>query len=57
VAKVLRSLTKKFEHVVSAIEESMDLFDYSFDELMSSLLAHEDRINRPHEKVEEKHSK
>jgi len=54
VAKVLRSLTKKFEHVVAAIEESKDLYDYSFDELMGSLLAHEDRINRSHEKIEEK---
>ncbi|XP_049399988.1 uncharacterized protein LOC125864099 [Solanum stenotomum] len=54
VSKVLRSLTTKFEHVVTAIEESKDLSIYSFDELMSSLLAHEDRLNRSREKVQEK---
>ncbi|KAH0661898.1 hypothetical protein KY284_026829 [Solanum tuberosum] len=54
VSKVLRSLTKGFDHVVAAIEESKDLSTYNFDELMSSLLAHEVRISRSNEKVEEK---
>lgn len=31
VAKVLRFLTKKFEHVVADIEESKDFYDYSLD--------------------------
>ena len=47
VSKVLRSLTSDFDHVVAAIEESKDLSQYSFDELMGSLLSHEVRINRP----------
>ncbi|XP_060195162.1 uncharacterized protein LOC132624392 [Lycium barbarum] len=54
VAKVLRSLTPKFEHIVATIEESHDLSDYSFDELMSSLQTHEESLLRLHEKNEEK---
>ena len=54
VCKVLRSPTIDFDHLVAAIEESKDLSTYSFDELMGSLLAHEVRMNRSCEKVEEK---
>ncbi|XP_015078146.1 uncharacterized protein LOC107021946 [Solanum pennellii] len=54
VAKVLRSLTPKFEHIFAAIEESHDLSDYTFDELMSSLQDHEKRLLWSHEKNKEK---
>ncbi|GKB70775.1 reverse transcriptase domain-containing protein [Tanacetum coccineum] len=54
VSKVLRSLNSKFNHVVAAIEEAHDLSSYSFDELMSSLLAQEDRLNYAQERTEEK---
>uniref|UniRef100_A0A3Q7IJQ3 Uncharacterized protein n=1 Tax=Solanum lycopersicum TaxID=4081 RepID=A0A3Q7IJQ3_SOLLC len=55
--KVLRSLTTKFEHGVTVIEEFKDLSTYSFNELMSSLLAHEDRINRSLRKFKRRHSR
>ena len=54
VAKVLRTLTPKFDHVVTAIEEAKDLSILSVDELMGSLQAHEARINRSSERNEEK---
>ena len=57
VAKVLRSLTPKFDHVVAAIEEAKDLSILSVDELMDSLQAHEARINRLSERNEKMHYK
>lgn len=44
VEKVLRSLPQKFDHVVASIEESKDLSDFSFNQLMGSLQSHEARI-------------
>lgn len=54
VCKVMRTLNETFNHVVPAIEESKDLSTYSFDELMSSLLAHEARFKKSSVKVEDK---
>ncbi|XP_015060545.1 uncharacterized protein LOC107006531 [Solanum pennellii] len=45
VAKVLRSLTPKFEHIVAAIEESHDLSDYTFDQL---ILNHMKKMKKRH---------
>jgi hypothetical protein len=42
--KILRSLTLKFEHVMTAIEESKDLETISAEELLGSLRVHEQRI-------------
>ena len=45
VQKILRSLSIKFEHVVSAIEEAKDLSKLTLDELCGSLEAHEKTKN------------
>jgi hypothetical protein len=54
VAKVLRNLTPKFDHVVAAIEESKNLDTYSFDELMGLLHTHESRMSKIEDKGDEK---
>jgi gag-polypeptide of LTR copia-type len=54
VAKVLRSLTPKFDHMVAAIEESKNLDVYSFDELMGSLQTHESRMSKTEDKDDKK---
>lgn len=43
VEKILRSLPAKFDAVVIAIQEAKDLSQLSVDELMGSLLVHEQR--------------
>ena len=45
VAKVLRSLSPKFNYVVCSIEESNNLDTMTIDELHGSLLVHEQRMN------------
>ncbi|KAK3003670.1 hypothetical protein RJ639_018271 [Escallonia herrerae] len=46
VEKILHSLTTKFDYVVCSIEESKDIDALSLDELQSSLLVHEQKMNR-----------
>lgn len=46
VEKILRSLTPKFNFVVCSIEEANDIDELSIDELQSSLLVHEQKINQ-----------
>ena len=53
VEKVLRSMTSKFNYVVCSIEESNDVTALTIDELQSSLLVHEQRMQYTFEKDEE----
>ncbi|KAF2322273.1 hypothetical protein GH714_010025 [Hevea brasiliensis] len=46
VEKILRTMTPKFNFVVCSIEESHDIDMLSIDELRSSLLIHEQKINQ-----------
>ncbi|XP_028069635.1 uncharacterized protein LOC114272136 [Camellia sinensis] len=46
VEKILRSMAPKFNYIVCSIEESNDIDEMSIDELQSSLLVHEQRLNR-----------
>ncbi|KAH0706336.1 hypothetical protein KY289_011412 [Solanum tuberosum] len=46
VEKIVRSLTPKYNYVNLSIEESKDIDELSLDELQSSLLVHEQKMNR-----------
>jgi hypothetical protein len=46
VEKILRYLAPKYDYVVCSIEESKDIDTLSLDELQSSLLVHEQKMNR-----------
>jgi hypothetical protein len=51
VEKVLRSLPKKFEMVITTILESKDLSCFSTDELIGSLLTHETILHLTDESI------
>eukprot|EP00253_Pinus_taeda_P034654 PITA_34654 len=46
VEKLLRVLPSKFDVIVSTIEETNDLTNFSVDELHASLITHEQRLSR-----------
>jgi len=46
VEKLLRVLPSKFDVIVTTIEESKDLSNFSVDELHASLITHEQRLSR-----------
>jgi len=46
VEKLLRSLPSKFHVIVTTIEETKDLSNFSVDELHASLITHEQRLSR-----------
>uniref|UniRef100_A0A2N9EXA4 Integrase catalytic domain-containing protein n=1 Tax=Fagus sylvatica TaxID=28930 RepID=A0A2N9EXA4_FAGSY len=45
IEKILRSMTSRFDYVVCSVEESNNLDILTIDELQSSLLVHEQRMN------------
>ncbi|XP_008240586.1 PREDICTED: uncharacterized protein LOC103339089 [Prunus mume] len=45
IKKILRSMALKFDYVVCSIEESNNIDEMLIDELQSSLLVHEQRLN------------
>ena len=45
IEKILRSMTSRFDFVICSIEESTNLDTLTADELQSSLLVHEQRLN------------
>ncbi|XP_023002893.1 uncharacterized protein LOC111496629 [Cucurbita maxima] len=46
VEKILRSLTSKFNYIVCSIEEANNVEEMQIDGLQSSLLVHEQKLNR-----------
>ena len=46
VEKLLRSLPSRFDVIVTTIEETKDLTNFSVDELHASLMTHEKRLGR-----------
>jgi len=53
ILKILRSFPVKYDHIVAAIEESKDLSKLTLVELMGSLKAHEARMKRFEQPLEQ----
>lgn len=45
IEKILRSMMTRFDYVICSIKESNNLAEMTIDELQSSLLVHEQRMN------------
>lgn len=54
VSKVIRSLSAKYDHVITFSEEAKDVTKLSLNELIGSLQAHEARTNRFNDKSDER---
>ena len=52
IKKVLRSLTPRWNNVAIILEESKDLTQLKFDQLVGSLMSHEERLKETFEVVE-----
>jgi hypothetical protein len=46
IEKIIRSLTPKFNFIMSSIEKDKNIDELSIDELQSSLLIHEQKLNQ-----------
>jgi hypothetical protein len=46
IEKLIRSLTPKFNFIMSSIEKDKNIDELSIDELQSSLLIHEQKLNQ-----------